>query len=137
MSLSILHLGNEIQLRDTLSSELIGSLNYSIDNGIAHLLYLEVYDEYKGKGYSYILLYNFATLLHNNEIKKIQLDDCSDNALNYPPSRTRSGRTWNCNNVYANIGCEAEEGYPSAERICKVDKAIKQLKRLLREKGLI
>ena len=133
MSFSILHLENQIQLRDTTSSELIGKLNYSIDSGIAHLLYLEVFDEYKGNGYSYILLYDFATLLKSNEIKTIQLDDCSDNALNYAPSRTRSGRTWNCNNVYANIGCEAEE-YPSAERICDVDEAVRQLERLLMEK---
>ena len=93
----------------------------------------QVFDEYKGNGYSYILLYDFATLLKSNEIKTIQLDDCSDNALNYAPSRTRSGRTWNCNNVYANIGCEAEE-YPSAERICDVDEPVRQLERLLMEK---
>ncbi len=113
--------------------QLIGTLDYFImeDEDEAYLLYLKTLPNYRRRRYGYQMLYTFAKFLRESGITQINLDDVSDHALNHPPSRTRSGRTWNCDNIYANIGCQAPEGYPSAERVCNVNTVIQRLEEIL------
>ncbi len=118
---------------------LIGSINAGITSRThASLSFIEVDGDYRGKGLSLIFMKILLEHLIDKNITHLELDDMSDNAEQYIPSRTRSGRSFKAGtSLYTRIGCNAVNSWEEPERICSVDKVYDNVIYILEQKNMV
>ena len=106
----------------------IGSISYDVHSNICTLLYLDVEENFKKQGFSYILLFEFCKYLKSIGVNTIELDDASDLSSQFKPTSIDEKGI----SIYTKLGCKAvEDDWESPERICNVDFMLQRLNKFM------